>query len=87
MDYCISVSSWRSSDETQYDITFLFKYMYIYMMKPDSVLQMIRLNQPPIVGINSTATEFIFYKLSVTTSNYIELFVLEIELKFHNLFR
>lgn len=56
-------------------------------MKPDRVLQMIRLNQPPIVGINSTATEFIFYKLSVTTSNYIELFVLEIELKFHNLFR
>lgn len=57
------------------------------MMKPDRVLQMIRLNQPPIVGINSTATEFIFYKLSVTTSNYIELFVLEIELKLHNLFR
>lgn len=53
MDYCISVSSWRSSDETQYDITFLFKYMYIYMMKPDSVLQMIRLNQPHIVvGMN-----------------------------------
>lgn len=70
MDYCISVSSWRSSDETQYDITFLFKYMYIYMMKPDSVLQMIRLNQPHIVvGMNWTATEFIFYKLSVTTSN------------------
>lgn len=68
--------------------------LFKYMMKPDRVLQMIRLNQPPIVGINSTATEFIFYKLSVTTSklsvttsNYIELFVLEIELKFHNLFR
>lgn len=39
------------------------------MMKPDSVLQMIRLNQPHIVGMNWTATEFIFYKLSVTTSN------------------
>lgn len=38
------------------------------MMKPDSVLQMIRLNQPHIVGMNWTATEFIFYKLSVTTS-------------------
>lgn len=60
--------------------------LFKYMMKPDRVLQMIRLNQPPIVGINSTATEFIFYKLSVTTSNYIELFVLEIELKLHNLF-
>lgn len=57
-------------------------------MKPDRVLQMIRLNQPHIVvGMNWTATEFIFYKLSVTTSNYIKLFVLEIELKFHNLFR
>lgn len=44
--------------------------LFKYMMKPDRVLQMIRLNQPHIVvGMNWTATEFIFYKLSVTTSN------------------